>query len=153
MEKGIGCRVRVLVVVSTSTLLSFVLLKLVLLSCCPIDSTHHHPPPSLSPQESCQCIILFCQHRHSKQAMTNFYQPTLLLLVGLFCPLWLPSAHASWLDPDTPEYFKSTRSQYSVDRREYELVGSKTGRTVPSQIWRDSTVLCVLRSSHVGILR
>ncbi len=32
---------------------------------------------------------------------------------------------ASWVDPDTPEYYKTTTSMFRADKRDYELVGSE----------------------------
>ena len=47
----------------------------------------------------------------------------LWLFIGLFMSIQIVGA--SWVDPDTPEYYRTTVPMYRADKREYELVSAQ----------------------------
>lgn len=47
---------------------------------------------------------------------------TVLFCIVLITVAGRKQCHAGWVDPDTPEEFLSTTSNYAEDTREYELV-------------------------------
>eukprot|EP00934_Nitzschia_sp_Nitz4_P002925 Nitzschia sp. Nitz4//scaffold114_size70088//17202//19510//NITZ4_005972-RA/size70088-snap-gene-0.11-mRNA-1//-1//CDS//3329533408//2915//frame0 len=74
--------------------------------------------------------MLACRRSNYPLALWVSLQLSLILVVLQSLPCLVQS---SWVDPDTPEYFRSTRARYSPDQREYELVFSdefeQPGRT------------------------
>lgn len=83
-----------------------------LLLCCSFQRRRSDRPSATVPTANTLGVS-------SESAQKMITHPICLLLVG---PLAFQLTGASWVDPDTPEYFTSIKPMHKGDRREYELV-------------------------------